>query len=933
MSTITRRASRQHSSFHLRPDEVERQEPNFFVKWIVFHPVKIYCACFFLTIVCFVLVGMGIQIQLEDGRDWLIQSGDEVDLSDARRKAIDFVTAGSVKPVQSQDNFGAMIGIYFRSSSSNVLTPSNVDKIIEVTHAISNDTKYKNEYCFWDLSFPDSDCAPDAIDTIIYEFDGLNQQEINAKLDTLPSEKYYYFGENIATSEKRSNLFVSYLKVGLPFPSCSKCNTSDYDSDVDRYDEQIEPYVEWMTTIWDDYKEEGSDFEIFPMSYESYGTLLNEALGTTTALLSICILIIFSYVTFHTQSFFLGSMGMLQILICFAPAFVVYWYIMNIKFFGVMNSTIVFVILGIGADDMFVMTDAWVQSAHLYESNLERMSYAFNRAAKAMLITSFTTACSFFATTISPILPIKTFGVWAGLVILFNYLYFITMYPTLIMMQHYCKDIRCCFCGRCCPCQCCKEEELESQELDTNMEYGGEDLASNQQLDQDLQKEYRWAEHFFKDRFSNVIVDGKYLILAVFAVIAGVGIYASTTLQPPQSAEDFVRPGSKYAEYFQIMSEDVYSDPQYQNIEVVTFWGVKDIDRSNYGTWQSGGGDIVWDDIFDLRSSEAQQHIYDFCIAIAEDETLVADQEGSLSCFMIDFKDYIGSGWPKNYDTEQDLVNDLQTFMESPEGEYYALVNVIGIKDNILRYIEISARSTVSDLTSSSRDKKDNLNAYKAFLKEWNAKDVAGVNNGKVTSANYEWAWTETEPFFAKGAVNGIAIVVPLAFLVLLIFTRNVIISFFAMVSIFGVMLSVCILVLIAGWDFGIIESIAVIIVIGFSIDYVVHLGHAFLESTLEDREKRLTMAILTMGISVSSGAFTTALSGIPLMFSVLVFFYKMGLLIFCVCMLALSWSLFFFMALLAAFGPEGDVGNIQSSCCGDSDGDEYDMEKQHDKL
>jgi len=927
MSNLKRRSSRQHSSFHLRPDEVEPQEPNFFIEWIVFHPIKICCACFFLTIVCFVLVA-GIQYQLDEPRSFMIQTGDEVDLFDAREKAIKFIYSGSVKPVQSQDNFGAMIGIYFRSSSSNVLTPSNVDKIIEVTNAISNDTKYRNEYCLWDSSNPDSECAPDAIDTIMYEFQGLNQQEINAKLDMLPSEKYHYFGENIATSERRSNLFVSYLKVGLPFPSCPTCNTSNYDSDADRYDEQMKPYREWMTTIWEDYKEEDSDLEIFPLSLEHYETISTEALLQMAVLFSICILIILSYVTFHTQSFFLGSMGVLQILICFGPAFVVYWYVLNIQYFGIMNWMIVFVILGIGADDMFVMTDAWVQSTHLYKSDLERMSYTFNRAAKAMLLTSFTTACAFFATAVSRILVIKAFGVWAGLVIIFNYLYFITMYPSLIMIQHYYKGIRCCFCGYSCPCNCCKEDELESK-LDTNIE-DGENPVPRPSEHHDIQKEYRWIESFFKDRFSNVIVDNKYSILAIFMVIAGVGIYALTTLQAPQGAEEIWREGTKYDEYWKLITEDVYSDPQYQNTEVVTFWGVKDIDRSNYGPWQSGGGDVVWDESFDLKSSEAQHHIYDFCMAIAEDETLVLDQDGSISCFMMDFKDYIGSGWPKNYDTEQDLVNDLKAFMESPEGEYYELVNAVGIKDNILHYVEITTLSTVSDLKSSSNERKDSQDAYKAFLKQWNAKNIAGVNNGKATSI--QWVQLETEPFYAKGAVLGVAIVVPLAFLVLLIFTKNIVISFFAMVCIVGNMLSVCILVLIVGWDFGVVESVAVIIVIGFSIDYVVHLGHAYLESTLEDREQRLTMALLTMGISVSSGAFTTALSGIPLLLSVWTFLYKMGLLIFCVCMFALSWSLFFFMALLAALGPEGNVGNIQS-CCKVSKEHENDMEKQHDKL
>merc|ERR1719168_108005 len=163
---------------------------------------------------------------------------------------------------------------------------------------------------------------------------------------------------------------------------------------------------------------------------------------------------------------------------------------MNIQYFGPMNTMIMFVILGIGADDMFVMTDAWVQSAHLYKTDLERMSYAFKRAGKAMLITSCTTATAFFATTVSKLLPIKAFGVWAGWVILFNYLYFIVMYPTLIMMQHYYKNLRCCYCGLCCPCMCCKEEE-ESQELESKKD-GDDDFeekASVPDEPHDLQEE------------------------------------------------------------------------------------------------------------------------------------------------------------------------------------------------------------------------------------------------------------------------------------------------------------------------------------------------------------------------------------------------------------------------------------------------------------
>merc|ERR1719285_128302 len=481
------------------------------------------------------------------------------------------------------------------------------------------------------------------------------------------------------------------------------------------------------------------------------------------------------------------------------------------------------------------------------------------------------------------------------------------MYPCVIMIQHYYKNIRCCYFGLCCPCGCCKSE---SEELELGKD---EEAGDVKDPTRDLEQEYRWMETFFKDSFSNVIVDYKFLILAVFILIAAVGIYSFTALKPVDELERPFREGSKYDDYFQLFTNDVYADPFFYNIEIATIWGVKGIDRSNYGPWQAGGGDVVFDDTFDLTSSAAQQHIYDYCTSLEADPTLVLNQEGSTSCFMADFKAYVGSEWPKDYSSEQDLVGDLNSFLESPLGEGYGLVNAIGIKDDRLLYVEVRTRSPINDLAASSSEKKDNQDAHKAFLAEWNGKKVPGVANAKMTSVGEAWPTIETEPFFRIGAMQGVAIAVSIAFFVLLAFTQNILISIFAVVAIFGVMLSVSIFILAAGWKFGTTESVAVVIVIGFSVDYVVHLGHSYLESNLQGREKRLTMALLTMGISVTSGAITTALSGIPLMFSVFIFFYKMGLLIFFICIFALSWSLLFFMAFLAFLGPEGDTGNIQS--------------------
>merc|ERR1712038_888328 len=159
--------------------------------------------------------------------------------------------------------------------------------------------------------------------------------------------------------------------------------------------------------------------------------------------------------------------------------------------------------------------------------------------------------------------------------------------------------------------------------------------------------------------------------------------------------------------------------------------------------------------------------------------------------------------------------------------------------------------------------------------------------------------------------MGGIAIALPLAFVVLLISTRNWIVSIFAILDIVGVIACEMGLMYCFGWKFGVIESVSVILVIGFSVDYVVHLANSYLESNGETRMERLSFALLTMGVSVVSGAMTTMLSGLMLVFPAFIFFYKMGWIIMTTVLLAMMWALLFFPAIVAAIGPEGEQGDL----------------------
>lgn len=80
-------------------------------------------------------------------------------------------------------------------------------------------------------------------------------------------------------------------------------------------------------------------------------------------------------------------------------------------------------------------------------------------------------------------------------------------------------------------------------------------------------------------------------------------------------------------------------------------------------------------------------------------------------------------------------------------------------------------------------------------------------------------------------------------------------------------------LMVLCGWELGVIESVATVIVIGFSVDYVVHLAAHYVHSPLYVRNEKAKESIGAMGISIFSGAITTLGSGIFLFGGTIVFF------------------------------------------------------------
>jgi len=165
------------------------------------------------------------------------------------------------------------------------------------------------------------------------------------------------------------------------------------------------------------------------------------------------------------------------------------------------------------------------------------------------------------------------------------------------------------------------------------------------------------------------------------------------------------------------------------------------------------------------------------------------------------------------------------------------------------------------------------------------------------------------------GLFIGFAICFPMVLIVLLVATQNLILAVLATLDI----AFICGTVLGffktgMGWYLGIAESIAGIIVIGFSVDYIVHLAHMYCEGDhvgLTSRDDRATFAAEKMGGTVFAGAITTFGSGWFMFWCQNQFFVKMAVMICMTIFLSFCYSLGLFMSMCFLIGPQGSTGSI----------------------
>jgi predicted RND superfamily exporter protein len=549
-----------------------------------------------------------------------------------------------------------------------------------------------------------------------------------------------------------------------------------------------------------------------------------------------------------------------------------------------------FVILGIGADDIFVYSDAWKQSyVEIPDANKqERVAWVFNRASKAMLITSVTTAVAFVANVVSPCAPLRLFGIFMAILVMVDYIFVITMFPAVIVIFH--KEHASLF-------SCCGKDAVCTTDGDV--------------------KEHtpRLIESFFRGAFTTFVLKWKWIFIFIgFGVIGAAGWKSTQFPMPTDSIKLF--PDSHPLMIAEKANMQLFAPSSDPYVEAYLAWGLIPSDTGNFNE-DKARGELKLDDTFDMSQHATQVFLLDFENNMRAKIPNAVRNETFLSNGILKFNTWLLQNRSINHPVDKscsngmDLKQDVRTgaafstclmqFLDDESAPYHGFI----IDDN--QKVRAYMMAFTSTVTKANRMVFDPMRKFydevNTYMEQTNNNAGASYNKGYITDYGL-LGWNDLLKNFSSSGYISAGLSIGLAYIVLLMTTQNFRVSSFAIVSIYGIIGCVMSILILLGWEMGMLESMCMSILAGVAVDFVIHIGHAYIEGMTENRTENVRNALGALGISVISAGVTTLASALLLFGCTITFFSKFGTFLSLAMVTSLSFAFFLYPPILGVCGP-----------------------------
>lgn len=938
-------------------------------KILVNHKCKIFN--FFILCNLFItgfLIGNNLLGFSEGGNyDWVItnskisEQNDVLRIANSKTDDLKKIEIISERSRMSQTRTISFIYKWKDDRDEDIFNSKNLKSICNIEKEIFKNNLYE-DYCY----LKNNNCSriETSITNVFYPVDHswkcneLDSNYINNKkkfiydqIEQNSNSPFGFFVDKNFEKNQKAIFTRSFINLGEPLKG--------YTSNTDRPEEQRVEYNKFYSDVEEKYFDKFNIKSTFfrsgyldPVIYDdlkiqyyawNFNALEFNRVVNGDMTWTLCsILFVSFWIRMHTGSCVISAFSMLQIVFSMPFAFFIYRCILGITYFTQLHGCAIFLALGIGADDVFVFTDAWKQNKQKYNNLVDRLEMTLSRTILAVFNTSFTTTVAFLATSISPAMPISTFGIYAALTIISNYLFVIIFTPCVVLVKESFFDKY--FCKKCPCCSNSNSQITASETNDSNMHEKKDNIKDSQSIiiennennddvsdDIDVNKlglVYKLFKYYSKC-MNFKLKKFKIFPILLCLLLSGYGIFniiQASQLSPPVEQEKWFHEDHMFTGFVDSMTNDFKINDENEYSEITITWGIDKIDRSKYNSFKPNDyrGEVIFKENFDATTIDSLNHIDYTCDFVNNwkcDLEGCSGYQGKIAipnttiCFIQDYKDLYGNNF--NMNTFLQNLSDFRSNTIPKNSKTKNWKNYIGFVDGKLRYITISFRSTVKTLLPMKIKEPVYSNAENMIIKI-NENTPNELGNA-FQDAGITWVWYDIERNLISSMFMGLAICFPISFLVLLFATRNWYLSLLSIISIGLVVSNVLgFCKFIMGWDLGIAETVSAVIVIGFSIDYTLHIGHMYEEASekgFEKKEDRIGYSLERMGTTVLAGAITTAGSALFMLMCQMQFFYKMALLISVTILNSLIYSLMFLVSLCILFGPENEFGKITLKC------------------
>ncbi|TKC42490.1 hypothetical protein EI555_001508, partial [Monodon monoceros] len=650
-------------------------------------------------------------------------------------------------------------------------------------------------------------------------------------------------------------------------------------------------------------------------------SLFQDYLLMDTVYPAIAIVIVLSVMCVYTKSMFITLMTVFAIISSLIVSYFLYRVVFNFEFFPFMNLTALVILVGVGADDAFVLCDVWSYTKFdkPQAETSEAVSITLQHAALSMFVTSFTTAAAFYANYVSNITAIRCFGVYAGTAILVNYVLMVTWLPAVVVLhERYLLNTFSCF------------KKPQQQIYDNKSCW----TVACQKCHKVLFAISEASRIFFEKVLPWLVIKFRYLWLVWFLALTVGGAYIVcinpkmklpslelSEFQVFRSSHPFERYDAEYKKLF--MFERVHHGEEL-HMPITVIWGVSPEDNGNPLNPKSKGK-LTLDSGFNIASPASQVWILQFCQKL-RNQTFFhqTDEQDFTSCFIETFKQ-----WMENQDCDEPTLYPCCSHWSFP---YKQEIFELCIKRAIMEL----ERSTGYHLDSKTPGPRFDINdTIRAVVLEFQStylftlayekmhqfyKEVDAWISNELSSApeglSHGWFVSNLEFYdlqdsLSDGTLIAMGLSVAVAFSVMLLTTWNIIISLYAIISIAGTIFVTVGSLVLLGWELNVLESVTISVAVGLSVDFAVHYGVAYRLAPDADREGKVIFSLSRMGSAIAMAALTTFVAGAMMMPSTVLAYTQLGTFMMLIMCISWAFATFFFQCMCRCLGPQGTCGQI----------------------